>query len=636
MRRAEFERIFAAAVGAVALFLFGAATLVAVTLPYGDWDSLFYSTWSRLIGLNGDFHQHAVYAVALHRPLFYVLQGELWHVFGFHEWIGRLLSLLFTVIFVVAVTRIAYHWAGLLGGASCCVVALALTDLAVHSSDGLTDVPTAATLAVVAAVLWTMRPGRTYTALLIFTSLIAVLTKPTGIIGCAALCVAHLIAPRIELRSRVRTQIAPVAAGVALGLAYDVSQARHLHVSLRAFLQNGVGSGITVQQSAHARPEALWGWMWLGRPLHLLLAFALIYAALRVAGVGHRWAVLSAAPASWVWAWVGPAVAGGGFHLGTSVSGIAAYLVAAASPALALASADRAPSRPLLARLLTWAAPAYVFWVLYADYDTRLLSAAWPALVLVLGLVLAGVIAGLKTVSVPAAAVAAAAVLVLAAVNVVELNGLGKSGWHGYWSGGLSGLANAALMRNVAYSEFEYELEALDRQMRPSDKVFSEDARVGFFYPGQVTYDYPHDCADLGGFDEFVQLYSNESVTQAQRAFTTFADAQACPSLHLVGQESSYAVFTVGKPHVPPLPSACAANALPPGIAAVFARAASPGPVQAVAAAAHKYGFVQVVVERTGCETYLAVESGLTQQQAAGTVSEARGVHLRVTLERIR
>ncbi|HEX5449200.1 MAG TPA: hypothetical protein VFW85_04005, partial [Gaiellaceae bacterium] len=557
MRRVEFERIFAAAVGAVALFLFAAATLVAVTLPYGDWDSLFYSTWSRLIGLNGNFHQQAVNAVDLHRPLFYVLQGELWHVFGFHEWIGRLLSLFFTVIFVAAVTRIAYHWGGLLGGASSCVVALALTDLAVHSSDGLTDVPTAATLAVVAAVLWTMRPGRTYAVLLVLASLIAVLTKPTGIIGCAALCAAQLIAPRLELRSRLRTQFAPVAVGVALGLVYDLSQARHLHMSLRAFLQNGVGSGITVSQSAHARPEALWGWMWLGRPLHLLLAFALIYAALRVVGLDHRWAVLSAAPASWIWAWVGPAIAGNGFHMGTSLSGIAAYLVAAASPALAFAPADRVPSRLMLARMLVWAAPAYVFWVLYADYDTRLLSAAWPALVLVLGFVFAGVIAGLKTVSVPAAVIAAAAVVVLAAVNVVELNGLGKSGWHGYWSGGVSGISDAALMRNVAYNQFEYELEAIDRQVRPSDKVFSEDARVGFFYPGQVNYEYPNDCADLAGYNEFVQLYSNESVTQAQQSFTTFAEAQRCPSLHLVGEASSYAVFTVGKPHMPPLPSAC-------------------------------------------------------------------------------
>ena len=636
MRWSEFERVFAAAVGAVALFLFAAATLVAVTLPYGDWDSLFYSTWSRLIGLNGNFHQHAVNAVDLHRPLFYVLQGELWHVFGFHEWIGRLLSLLFAVIFVAAVTRIAYHWGGLLGGASCCVVALAITDLALHSSDGLTDVPTAATLAVVAAVLWTMRPSRTCTVLLVFASLIAVLTKPTGIIGCAALCAAQLIDARSEFRARLRTQIAPIAAGVALGVVYDLSQARHLHTSLRAFLQNGVGSGITVSQSAHARPEALWGWMWLGRPLHLLLAFALIYVALRLAGLGHRWSALSAAPASWVWAWVGPAIAGSGFHLGTSLSGIAAYLVAAASPAMAFAPADRVPSRLLLARLVVWAAPAYVFWVLYADYDTRLLSAAWPALVLVLGVVLEAVIAGLKTVSVPAAAVAAAAVVVLAAVNVVELNGLGKSGWHGYWSDGLSGITHAELMRNVAYNQFEYELEAVDRQVRPSDKIFSEDARVGFFYPEQVTYDYPNDCADLAGFDEFVQLYSNESVTQAEQSFTTLAEAQRCPALHLVGEASSYAVFTVGKPHAPPLPSACDSDTLPSGIAAVFARATSLGPVQAVAAEAKKYGFVQVEVQRIGCETYLAVEPGLNQQQAEGTVSEARSVHLRVTLERVR
>ena len=58
-----------------------------------------YGTWSRLIA---DHWPHlrfaAASAVDYHRPFFFVLQGTLWRIFGFHQALGRLLSLGFATL----------------------------------------------------------------------------------------------------------------------------------------------------------------------------------------------------------------------------------------------------------------------------------------------------------------------------------------------------------------------------------------------------------------------------------------------------------------------------------------------------------------------------------------------------------
>lgn len=626
-----FERAFALAVALVAAVLFVVALVIALTLPYSEWDSMYYGTWSRLIGLHGGFHFAQVSAVDLHRPLFYVLQGELWHVFGFHEKLGRLLSLLFVVVFVAAVARIAWRWGGALYGAAAGAVALAITDVAVHSSDGLTDVPAAAMIALVGVVLYTVAAGRRRVALLVVTALLAVLTKPSGIVGCACLCLAELLGDRVTLRARIRSAVAPIAGGVLVGLAYDWSQARHVGMSLRAFLQSGVGAGIWAQKSAAARPDALYGWMWLGRPLHLLLIFAVAYGLLLLLRVRNTWAAPAAAVFSWIWAWAGPAIAGHGFHAGLSLSGLASYAVALGSPAAALAMGDRLPSRLTIARLFVWALPAYVVWVEYAAYDTRLVSAAWPAMALLLGAAVVAILSGLETESVAAAGVVGLAVAVLALVNVVSLNGLGKQGWHSYRSDGLSGLGNTDLMNNVALGQFEYELNALRPQLAPGDQVFSEDARVGFFYPDSVAYGYPGSCSDFDGYRAFVQLLSDESVAQAGSL-----DPATCtrPRLHLVGSSPGiYAVYTVGAPRVAPSSSACDVPEPPSGLAAVFGVASSESAANALQTADQKYGFQNLHVIQIDCGSYVVAESGITHEQGVGIVKEAKPLHIDVVLK---
>jgi hypothetical protein len=337
---------------------------------------------------------------------------------------------------------------------------------------------------------------------------------------------------------------------------------------------------------------------------------------------------VAAAAFSWIWAWAGPAIAGHGFHAGLSLSGLASYAVALGSPAAALAAGDRIPSRLTIARLFVWALPAYLVWVEYAAYDTRLVSAAWPAMALLLGAAVVAIVSGLERESVEAAAVVALAVAVLALVNVVSLNGLGKPGWRAYRAAGLS---NTDALNNVVLGQFQDELNALRPQLGPTDRIFSEDARVGFYYPGRIHYDYPVDCNDFVGYRGFVELFSDESVAQAGSFDPTTCTS---PRLHLVGSQSGiWAVYTVGPPRVAPSASTCGIPPPPTGLVAVFGRAASAPAAQAILDTDQKYGFQNLQVVQTGCSEYLVLEAGVTREQGQGIVKEAKPLHIDVVLE---
>lgn len=631
--------LFAVAVG-VAAILLAANLLVAATVPYGGWDSLYYGQWSRLIGLHGGFHFPAVVATSLHRPLFYVLQGELWRVAGFHEALGRLLSLAFTVLLVACLVRLAAVRWGRLGAAIAALVTLAITDVARHASDGLTDVPAAATLALVAVVVFTVRPGRRRTALLVLTALVAVLAKPTGIVGCASLCLALLVGPLDQARRRLVVDVLPIGAGVLLGLVYDWTQARHVGLGLESFLQSGVGSGIWAAKAAAARPDALWGWLWLGRPLHALVVFAILYALLRVAGPAHRTAVLVAVPAAWIWTWAGPAVAGHPLHLGWGATGLVTVVLLVSLPAAALAPADRVPTRLELARLLVWALPSYAIWSEYAAYDTRLLSAAWPALVLLLTAVAVPIVSGAGQRSAAVALVPVAALGVAALVSVIFVGGLGRAGWQQYRSGGWSGITDSALTANVAYGQFEHEVAALRRQLGPGERIYGEDGRLPFLFPGRAVYDTPKSCGDLRGYKAIVILFDDETIAQARLAGApaTLGDWEACrnPGLTLVAEEpSNYAVFVTGKPRVPPTPAACNVVPLPSGFYAVFGHARTQAAAEALRQAQAHYGFVQLKVVRTGCQRYLVLESITSPAMGPGIVQEAKSVGIDVTIRSV-
>jgi hypothetical protein len=233
----------------------------------------------------------------------------------------------------------------------------------VHASDGLTDVPAAATVAVAAVVLWTVRDSRLRPALLAAAALLAVLAKPSGLVGVAALALAQLVGDRATLPRRVVRDVLPLAAGLLLGLGYDWSQALHEDMSLTAFLQSGVSSGIWVERAAAARPDSHYGWRWLGEPLHVTNVIAVAYALLRVGGARHRIAASSAVPAAWLWAFLGPSLADHPYRPELGSAGLACYVVAASLALAALAPESAAPSRLQLGRLLVWATPAVLIWI---------------------------------------------------------------------------------------------------------------------------------------------------------------------------------------------------------------------------------------------------------------------------------
>ncbi len=156
-------RLAALAFAAVSVLVLAVGLAVAVALPYRDWDAFSLGTWSRLIQLNWPrFHFPGVYT-EYNRPLFYVLQAALWHAFGFHLWLGRLLSFMLSAVLVGSVGWIAAHvartdrrFAAALG----VLVVVIATPFEQDAAAGMTDGPVAAMLALTAALLVTRRLGR--------------------------------------------------------------------------------------------------------------------------------------------------------------------------------------------------------------------------------------------------------------------------------------------------------------------------------------------------------------------------------------------------------------------------------------------------------------------------------------------
>jgi hypothetical protein len=614
----------------VALAFLAIEIVLASTLPYRGWDPVAYGRWSRLIGLHGGFHQPGLGDVDLHRPLFYVLQGWVWYVAGFHLALGRLLSLGFTIVLVLSVGRLAGLGARRrLQQAVAVVLLVCITDLLVHAADGLTDVPAAAMVALTAVVLWTMRDSPYRYPLLGLASLLAVLAKPSGVVGVAALIVAQLIGPTASLTRRVVNDISPMAAGLGLGLVYDWTQARYLHEPLQSFMHSGVGAGIWADKAAAARPDALWGWHWLGNPLHVVLVAGIFYALLRMVGVAHRAAVLVGIPGAWVWAWVGPALGPHAFRPGLDAEGIATYVLSAVLLLAALAPPDVVPSRLDLCRWLVWATPPLLIWVVWAAYDTRLTSAAWPPLVLIMARLVTCALVGAAESSVPAIAVAAAAALVVLTVQqVYNLDGLGRDGWRQLRAGGLAGLGKPEFTENVVYGQFQYELAALRRELGSSGTVVGGDGRLSFFFPDRVGGTYPKKCADIDGYRAYVLLLGDESVYVARTAGApATVDAwSACPGLNEVAEiPGNYAVFVNGAPRQPPVPSDCSLPPPPGGLAVVFGTERTNARAEALQGKLAAAGFIQSKVLRLNCQEYLVLETGVPDEATGKSiVAEAR------------
>ena len=375
----------------MALFV-AAATFVAVTVPFHATDALIYGRWSRLISLEGDLHFPGIGSGYLHRPLVYVVQGELWNVFGFHEWIGRLWSLAFALLLLVAVWRVAAQdRAGALTAALAAALLVATPDFVSLAAAGLTDVAVGAMVGVTGAVALSDRGGAGGRAALwrgaaiVVLAALAGLAKPSAFFGLLGIGLALLVGS--GRRERVVWRGIPLVAGVLLALAWDSAQAHRMGQSLAKF----VGGADTTEASngvldyyhvlgAQSRASFVAGMEWLGPYLVVPLLFGLAYALARAVGVAHRRAATVAAPVAIVLSWVLPALAHDVLGPWTTERPTALLGSAILVVPLLLSRGcpeEEAPSRVHLARMLLWAAPPTLAWIASAPFQTRYLSPAW-------------------------------------------------------------------------------------------------------------------------------------------------------------------------------------------------------------------------------------------------------------------
>jgi hypothetical protein len=622
----------------LALLVLALSLLVALALPYGAWDAMAFGTWSRLIAEHWPHLRFAgIGAQDYHRPLFYFLQGTIWAIFGFHQALGRVLSLGFSVVLVVAVAYVAARTVRnnrrLAAGLAAIVVVLTASftrDIAA----GLSDIPTAAMVAVTAAVAVSRRLGRAQAPLLALAAALATLTKPSALPALLGLVAAACLGGRADLRRRAVRAIA-IAAGMGIGLACDEAQAAYVHVGLREFLTTG-SDGFYASLADADRKRVVFDGAWLSPELRVLMVFALSYALVRLV-LAHRRAVAVAFTLALPWSWLGPHLAGDhGVRAG--ILGTGSWLVQIGVIVLALfllLAIDAPPGaiadRLLLARGLVWLAPPLVVWVLRVVYDNRLLAPAWPPLVLLIVWALLPAFAGARVRRQWLIAVPTAALVVLGAYSALNINGLGSGGWRALEVDGVSGLRNAAEMRNIAFGgDFSAEMNALAPQVKADDRILTFDGRLSFFYQQQVDYQPPLACSQVRGHRVFVLLESDEVRTlYGKRGTSAFWESCAAERLTKIDERpGAYAIFVNGT--VVPSVGGCGAVAPSNGLLVQFGPTfKTEGAAHALLGKATRVGFVQARVEQLGCAAYRVIESSIPSAKVgAGIVTEAHDAGL--------
>jgi 4-amino-4-deoxy-L-arabinose transferase-like glycosyltransferase len=574
------------ALGAVVALFLLAMAWVAVWVPFHATDSLIYGRWSRLIGLEGglDFDDQGIVSGYLHRPLVYVVQGELWRVFGFHEWIGRVWFYVFLLVLFWVVFRVASADRGTgLTGAIACVLLIASPDVVAGGASGLTDIPVAAMCGLVGLVV--LVPGRRApigTALVIaVASALAVLAKPSAPFALLGVGLALFIGARETLVWRLLWRGVPIAAGAAIALIYDALQANHLGLSLSEFLSGANGeplsAGVTSyyqQLNAQSRSGFILAMEWLGPYLVLPLIFALLYAALRVAGRRHRLSVTIAVPVALVLSYLLPALASA--HTSGAVGPWDAHRPIAVIGTLALivplwlardCPEEDVPTREHLARMLLWALPPTLVWIVNSPFQTRYLSPAWVPLYAITAVTLWTAMRGLAQRRAALSWVLVGIIAVLGVVNLRNLDGLGSrpdgsiSAVNAVRDLGLTGWFHEAEARRASDPSLGALHDDTAAALRDGGRLISVDGRLPFYWPLRTTRSAPQTCAALHGYRVLVVTESatgldtarEKQLTAAELAEATGGRAaqpsfwKGCPGVTLQAEvPGQFAVFRIG------------------------------------------------------------------------------------------
>ncbi len=614
-----------------ALVIAAPAAIVASFVPYRHWDAQAFGLWSKLIATTGDLLPGGLSPAILHRPLFYVTQGLAWRWLDEGEWVGRWLSLGFAATLVAALWWLAGRLvdddaARTLLRPLAVSVALASSTVAVYLVAGLSDVPVAATAALTAVALWSRARAAVRLPLVAAASCTMILAKPSGLVALAGVAAgtAVLLSPE---RRRLATGLAAVVAGTTVGLAYHVAQAHRLGVSLQAELTAG-NSDFYLERGAAARADALLRAEWLGAGIRLAVLAGLLFSVARVAGARPRLALGIAGPGAVCASVIGPALAGDGVAYpfgGPSWLGVAGWLgLAAVLVGAAVVVRDDPVPRRGHAALLAWLLPGAAAWVAMRSDDVRLLSPAWPALVLMAAAVLGCAALALARLRSWVALAPAAALTLLVTANVVSIDGLGRPGWRDLAEQGPTAWRDNDAMQHFAYGPFADELSFIRTNLAVGGRVISSDTRLTYFFPGQASVRYPRSCADLENAEVFVLLLGDESVEFMEQVNGSTASPLAweqcsTPRLYPVGyQEGIYAAYVVGEPPLSPSSQADCRITSQPGVLldGVFADGVSYAEARAVRTRAQAVGYASAQIERTGCGTYQVVVTGIPTPRA--------------------
>jgi len=611
----------------VAALFASAAVFAAVVMPYRLWDSLAFGSWSRTIAAGGDLWSD-VPAPYLQRPLFYVEQGLAWRLLGDEEWIGRLVSLSYAGILVVAIWLLARRLATNRDGYAvlpplAILVVLASAVVATYAAAGMTDVPVAAMVAATGAAVWAERIGYRRLVLVALLATATVLAKPTGLIALAGLGTAILVL----LGRRSLRGLAGIGAGIGLALVYAAWQASRIDDGLVDFLTAG-NDEFWRERGEAARWDAIARAEWFGAGLRLVVLYGLAHALARVAGARPRAALAIAGGVAVAWSILGPVVADGEvpYPFDGSLPGSVAWLVLAAAMIVApFVSAVAPVSRRTYAALLVWLSPMAVAWAAQRADEVRHLAPAWAPLVLLTAAGLSALTVALVRLLPVAPLAPAAAVALLAVANLPSIDGLGREGWRDLLDLGPSGWSDRAATENLAYGPFSYELNAARENVGDEDRIVSSNGRLTYFFPGRVEVAYPTTCGALRGVRFFSFLSSGESLEFAQLAgqpVDPLGWLQCVrPPLALVSEHAGiHAAYVVGEPPGrQPSPSECGVAEPVPGtlVDAVFDDDLTYAEAKDLRARALAIGYTGGLrLERTGCSTFRVVVTGVPDDPA--------------------
>jgi hypothetical protein len=159
--------------------------------------------------------------------------------------------------------------------------------------------------------------------------------------------------------------------------------------------------------------------------------------------------------------------------------------------------------------------------------------------------------------------------------------------------------------------------------VEPGDRLVSSDGRLTYFFPGQVQVSYARTCSELEGARFFSFLSSGESLefAQLQQQPTDPLSWVQCarPRVRLVGEQSGiYAAFVVdGPPARPSTPEDCHIEQTPGQLNdAVFGSDLGYAEASGLAQRALDVGFQGTRVERTRCDAFRAVVTGVPDDAA--------------------